>query len=108
MSPRAKTLSVLPQGQNQLSSLDHLPQTPSAMDSGLPVGISMVRACPCLSLREHRDNIHGLQSLWDNQEFSQAGFHLRWFVTAVVDIEADRENIRRSTLAGRLPRPKLM
>jgi hypothetical protein len=34
------------------------------------------------------------ESLWDNPEFIQAGFHLGWFVTVAVDTEADRENVK--------------
>jgi hypothetical protein len=43
--------------------------------------------------------------LWDNPEFIQARFHIERFITAVVDTEADRENIKalssclKSTLA---------
>jgi hypothetical protein len=35
-----------------------------------------------------------VESLWDNPEFIQAGFHIGWFVTTTVDIEADRENVK--------------
>jgi hypothetical protein len=31
--------------------------------------------------------------LWDNPEFVQAEFHIDRFITAVVDAEADQENI---------------
>jgi hypothetical protein len=34
-----------------------------------------------------------VESLWDNSEFIQAGFHIGRYVLAVVDTEADRENI---------------
>jgi hypothetical protein len=34
------------------------------------------------------------ESLWDNPEFNQAGFHIGRFITAVVDTEADWENIK--------------
>jgi hypothetical protein len=60
--PRAKTLWALPQAQKQPSPLKHLPQAPSPMDSGLSMGISMVRTHLCLSLKNHRNSIHGLQS----------------------------------------------
>jgi hypothetical protein len=33
------------------------------------------------------------KSLWDNLEFVQAGFHIGWFVIAVVDTKADQEKI---------------
>jgi hypothetical protein len=34
------------------------------------------------------------ESIWDNPDFIQAGFHIRRFVTMAVDTEADRENIK--------------
>jgi hypothetical protein len=34
-----------------------------------------------------------VESLWDNPEFIQAGFHIGRFITVAVDTEADRENI---------------
>jgi hypothetical protein len=34
------------------------------------------------------------KSLWDNPEFIQSRFQIGWFVTAAVDTEADRENIK--------------
>jgi hypothetical protein len=64
MPPQAKTLQVLPQGWNQSSPPEHLPQAPSPMDSGYLVGLSMVRARPCYSLRNLCDIVHGLQSLY--------------------------------------------
>jgi hypothetical protein len=35
-----------------------------------------------------------VESLLDNLEFIQVGFHIRWFVTTAIDTEADRENIK--------------
>jgi hypothetical protein len=35
-----------------------------------------------------------IESLWDNSEFIQAGFHVGWFVMVVVDTEADWGNIK--------------
>jgi hypothetical protein len=32
------------------------------------------------------------ESLWDNPEFIQAGFHIRHYITAVVDTEAEHSN----------------
>jgi hypothetical protein len=64
------------------------------MDLGLPVGVNQERAHLCLSPTNSCSSIYGLQSLWDNPEFIQAGFHIRRFITAVVDTEADRENIK--------------
>jgi hypothetical protein len=32
--------------------------------------------------------------MWDNPEFIQTGFHIGRFIMAVVDTEADRENIK--------------
>jgi hypothetical protein len=58
--PQAKTLQAPPQGRSQSSPPEHLPQAPNPMDSGLLVGLSMVRACLCHSLRNLRNNIHGL------------------------------------------------
>jgi hypothetical protein len=60
----ARTLQVLPQGLNQPSPLEHLPQAPSPMDLRLLVGLSLVRAHPFHSLRNLHDSIHGLQSLY--------------------------------------------
>jgi hypothetical protein len=60
MPPQDRTLHVLPYVQSQLSPMKHLPRAPGPMDSGLLVGINMVRAHPCLSLRNNRNNIHGL------------------------------------------------
>jgi hypothetical protein len=34
------------------------------------------------------------ESLWDNPEFIQAGFHIERFETAVVDIKANQENVK--------------
>jgi hypothetical protein len=34
------------------------------------------------------------ESLWDNPDFIQAGFHVGRFITAAVDTEAGRENIK--------------
>jgi hypothetical protein len=34
------------------------------------------------------------ESLWDNPEFIQARFHIRQFVTTVIDTEDDRENVK--------------
>jgi hypothetical protein len=52
------------------------------MDSKLPVDLSVVRA---------RSRV--AESLWDNLDFIQAGFHVGRFVTAIVGTEADRTNI---------------
>jgi hypothetical protein len=35
------------------------------------------------------------ESLWDNPEFIQDGFHIGRFVTVVVDTEADQENVKK-------------
>jgi hypothetical protein len=35
-----------------------------------------------------------VEFLWDNLEFIQASFHIRRFVTAAIDTEADQENIK--------------
>jgi hypothetical protein len=32
--------------------------------------------------------------MWDNPEFIQTGFHIGRFITAAIDTEADRENIK--------------
>jgi hypothetical protein len=42
-------------------------------------------------LRQHSRVV---ESLWDNPDFIQAGFHIDWIITAVVDTDADRENIK--------------
>jgi hypothetical protein len=34
------------------------------------------------------------ESFWDNPDFIRAGFHIGWFVTATVDTEVDRDNIK--------------
>jgi hypothetical protein len=47
--PRAKTLHAPTQGRSQPSPPEHLPQAPSPMDSGLLVGLSMVKAHLCQS-----------------------------------------------------------
>jgi hypothetical protein len=60
--PRARTLWVPLQCRNQMSTPEHLPQAPGLMDSGLPVGLSIVRGLLGRSLRRIHDKIHGSQS----------------------------------------------
>jgi hypothetical protein len=62
MPPWGRTLWAPPQCQNQPTPLEHLPQAPSFMYSGLPMGLSMVRAHPCHSLRRFHDSVHRSQS----------------------------------------------
>jgi hypothetical protein len=62
MPPRARSLWVPPQCRNQPSPLEHLPQAPGLMDSGLPVGLSMMRARLRHSLRRFHDSVHRSQS----------------------------------------------
>jgi hypothetical protein len=64
MPPQARTLWVPPQGQHQVNPPEHLPQAPSPMDSELLVGLSLVRAHLCHSLRNLHDSVHRLQSLY--------------------------------------------
>jgi hypothetical protein len=55
----------------------------------------MVRAHPCHSLRRFRDSVNGSQSPYGTTKtLSRHGFHVGRFVTAVIDTEADRENIK--------------
>jgi hypothetical protein len=61
--PWAKTLWVLPQARSEPGPQKHLPRAPGPMDLGLSVGIYTARAHPCLSPKNHRSNILGLQSL---------------------------------------------
>jgi hypothetical protein len=35
-----------------------------------------------------------VESLWDNPEFIQAGFHIGQFITAGVDTKVEQENIK--------------
>jgi hypothetical protein len=37
---------------------------------------------------------HVVESLWDNPDFIQAGFHISRYVTAAMDSKAERENIK--------------
>jgi hypothetical protein len=41
-----------------------------------------------------RQYLHVVESLFDNPEFIQAGFHISLFIMAVVDTEADRANTK--------------
>jgi hypothetical protein len=58
MLPQATTLRVLPQVRSKMSSLKHLPRAPDPMDLGLPMGINLGMARPCLSPRNSHDSIH--------------------------------------------------
>jgi hypothetical protein len=67
-SPTRATPDHNPMGASSVSgpteSAERLPQAPGPMDSGLPVGRSVVRAHPRHSLRRSCNNIHGSQSLY--------------------------------------------
>jgi hypothetical protein len=41
-----------------------------------------------------RPYLRVVESLFDNPKFIQAGFHIGWFVTVVVDTEADQTNTK--------------
>jgi hypothetical protein len=92
--PQARTLHVHPQGRNQPSPPKHLPQAPGPMDLGLSMGLRMVRAHPCHSLRNLHDSIHGLQSLSGTTHNLSRPDSTSAVVMAAVDTEADQENVK--------------
>jgi hypothetical protein len=87
--PRATTLRVLLQAQSQPSPPKRLPQAPGPMGSGPPSPRSMPQ-----SEKPPQRHSWVVEFLWDNLEFIQASFHIRQFVTAAIDTEADQENIK--------------
>jgi hypothetical protein len=46
-----------------------------------------------LSEEQPQQHSQVAESLWDNPEFIQTGFHIGQFIMAAVDTKADRENI---------------
>jgi hypothetical protein len=47
------------------------------------------------SRRQQRIYSQVAESLWDNLEFVQAGFHIGRYITAVVNTEAERANTQK-------------
>jgi hypothetical protein len=77
-----------------------IPSSPQSFRLGAPSGLHTGKGSLVPSFRAQlRLFLRVVESLWDNPDFIQAGFHIGRFATAVVDSKAERENIRHSSLA---------
>jgi hypothetical protein len=89
-SPSCATLGQDPAGASSVSEPIEPPRgsppSPGHMDSGLAVGLGMVRAHPCHSLSKFCDNVYGSQSPYVTTRSSS-----RSDSTAAVDTEANQE-----------------
>jgi hypothetical protein len=64
------------------------------MDLGPQVDTILERTCFHLGLKNHCYHTRELQSLFDNPEFIQVGFHISQFFTVAIDTKIDRANTK--------------